>query len=189
LLIAVIALSALTWAFRNFIDVKVIPANQQRYPTAGDWWFDSSGWHFRISKQPDRRYEWLIFVHEFTEAGLCRLMGVTQAQVDAFDTAYEQRRMGKPVAIPGKTDSVLLDEPGSDPAAPYHYEHLAASWLEHFAAVLLFVGWKTYNDTLEQEALLTRLPHKLRPSLALAISSAERVIPLLDRAIHWGMTG
>jgi hypothetical protein len=97
----IIAVSA--WAFRRFVDVRIIAASQQRYPTAGDWWFGSQGWHFRISKQPDRRYEWLIFVHEFTEAGLCQLMGVSQGEVDAFDMAYEQRRQGKSPAIPGKS--------------------------------------------------------------------------------------
>jgi len=157
-LFAGVAFAVSGWAFGRFVDVRVIPANQQRYPTAGDWWFDSQGWHFRISKQPDKRYEWLVFVHEFTEAGLCRVVGVSQAQADAFDMAYEQRRRGEPVAIPGKTDDVLLDEPGDDPAAPYHYEHVIATVVERAAAVVLFVRWSTYNDTLERESLLMQRP-------------------------------
>jgi hypothetical protein len=127
----------------------VILLKQQRYPTAGDWWFDSQGLHIRVSKLPEKRYEWLVFVHEFTEAELCRLAGVSAARVDAFDTAYEERRAGKSVAIPGKTDDILLSEPGDDPAAPYHYQHLVASALERFAAVLLFVDWRIYNEAID----------------------------------------
>jgi len=147
--ILTVAVAASVLAFHHFVYMRVIPPNQQRYPTAGDWWFDAQGWHFRVSELPERRYEWLVFIHEFTEAALCRLMGMPQAEVDAFDIAYEKRRMGQHVTIPGKTDNVLLDDPGDDPAAPYHYEHLIASAVERAAAILLFVNWRAYNDALD----------------------------------------
>jgi hypothetical protein len=146
---AIAMFSSLGVAFHHFVDFRVIPTNQQRYPTAGDWWFDSHGSHFRVSKLPKRRYEWLVFIHEFTEAELCRLSGVSEARVDAFDIAYEERRSGKSVAIPGKTDNILLSEPGDDPAAPYHYQHLIASAVERVAAVLLFVNWRAYNEAVD----------------------------------------
>lgn len=164
-LLGVLGFAVSTWFCWNFVDLKVIPGSQQRYATVGDWWFDENAWHFRISEQPDRRYVWLLFVHEFTEAALCRLMKVDQREVDAFDTAYEERRKGSAVAIPGKTNPVLFDEPGDDPASPYHYEHVVATWAEHLAAIVLFVRWKTYNETIEQESSLRPFLHEraMRP--------------------------
>ena len=146
---AIAVFSTLVLAVRHLVDFRVIPVNQQRYPTAGDWWFDSQGSHFRVSKLPERRYEWLIFIHEFTEAELCRLTGVSEERVDEFDTAYEKRRTGKPIAIPGKTDNVLLSEPGDDSASPYHYQHLIASAVERLAAIVLFVNWRAYNEAID----------------------------------------
>lgn len=66
----------------------------------------------------DRRYEFLVAMHEVIEAFLCKTRGVTQQRVDAFDTG------------PGKD----LDEPGDDPRAPYFHEHQFASKIEKLMA-------------------------------------------------------
>lgn len=149
LLLMVVVLATAAALFYSYVDFRTIPQSRQRYPTVGDWWIDAKGWHFRISQLPKRRYELLVFIHEFTELTLCRLTRVAQARVDAFDMAYEARRRGKKVLIPGKADSVLFDDPGDDPAAPYHYQHLIASAVERAAAALLLVDWRTYNKAID----------------------------------------
>ena len=61
----------------------------------------------------DQRYEFLIGMHEVIEAYLAIYAGVSPDAVDRFDKAYEAKRK------PGD-DS----EPGDDPRAPYHREHV-----------------------------------------------------------------
>lgn len=90
------------------IDYQVVAHSEQRYETAGDWWWDNSAFklgnmtaetkpdnpvlHIRVSKMSDPRHELLVFHHELTEALLCREAGVTAEQVDAWDEEYERRR-------------------------------------------------------------------------------------------------
>jgi len=61
----------------------------------------------------------LVAAHEMIEAYLALHAGVTQEAVDKFDGAYEAQRK------PGD-DS----EPGDDPKAPYHREHVFATKIE-----------------------------------------------------------
>lgn len=69
----------------------------------------------------------LIFVHELTEAILCRSDGVTAEQVDAFDMLH----LGE-------------NEPGENPAAPYHRHHVAAGAAERALADQLGINWAEY---------------------------------------------
>ena len=39
-----------------------------------------------------------------------------------------------------------LDDPGDDPRAPYHLEHLTASAIERRLALELGVSWDAYKD-------------------------------------------
>jgi hypothetical protein len=112
------------------VNLRIIPANQQRYDTAGDWLWTSNTLEIRISREvanKDIRYAMLLFVHELVEALLCRAAGITTAQVDSFDMSHPQ-----------------ADEPGDDPKAPYHRQHLAAEAVERELARQLQVKWKDY---------------------------------------------
>jgi hypothetical protein len=115
------------------IHVTTIPHEEQRYPTAGDWWWDGDTLEMRVSTLPDWRYGVLVTVHELVEAVLCKAHGVTAEAVDAWDTG-----IGKDI-----------DDPGDDPRAPYHREHRAASALERRLARDLGVNWDAYNDALD----------------------------------------
>ncbi len=108
----------------------VVPENQQRYDTAGDWLWNGATLEIRMSREvveEDPRYATLLFVHELVEALLCRSTGVSGAQVDAFDMAHQE-----------------ASEPGDDPAAPYHTQHLAAQAAECALAEHLGVNWDEY---------------------------------------------
>lgn len=116
------------------VDIRTIPHENQRYETVGDWYSDAEGLHVRVSKMSDRRYEWLVIIHELVEVFLCTHAGITQAQVDAFDTAYEANRQ------PGD-DS----EPGDSVQAPYALQHCIATGVERVVAAFLGVSWSLYE--------------------------------------------
>jgi hypothetical protein len=121
------------------IDLEVIPHANQRYETPGDWYYDIAPsiplLHVRASAMSDHRYEFLILLHEIVEAMLCSTTGVTQREVDEFDTGF--------------TGTAEGSEPGDDPEAPYHREHVIASVVERLAAELLSVDWNVYLASLD----------------------------------------
>lgn len=123
--------------FDGAIEIKVIPHVKQRYDTAGDWWTDSEGWHIRVSQLGDWRYNFLIAFHELIECAWCAWRGVNQADVDAFDMAFEENR------VIGD-----LSEPGDDPRAPYHDGHQFATAAERLAALALGVRWAEYDAAI-----------------------------------------
>jgi hypothetical protein len=112
------------------ITIETAPAAKIRYPIAGDWQFRPDGsLRITVAQMSDRRFQQLVALHELVEALLCKEAGVSQERVDALDEAYEAKR------LPDDKDS----EPGDDPAAPYHREHVIASVTERLAADLLRV--------------------------------------------------
>ena len=117
------------------IVIETIDHSKQRYPTVGDWRIDKAGnLHIAVSKMSDQRYEFLLGMHEVIEAYLAIHAGVSPDAVDRFDKAYEAKRK------PGD-DS----EPGDDPRAPYHREHLFATKVERLLAQELGVNWTAYD--------------------------------------------
>lgn len=114
------------------ITIETIPHDQQRYPTAGDWLIDAAGnIAVRVSETGNWRYDAAIGIHEAVEALLCRDAGISQADVDAFDTGY-----------PG-------DEPGDDPDAPYAREHCLATAVERLLIAAMELSWSDYADAVE----------------------------------------
>lgn len=120
------------------IDVKIIPHNEHRYPTVGDWWFKNGVLYVRCSRLSNWRYEACIIVHELVEWFICMHDGVKEKDVDAFDIAFEKARK------PGNND-----EPGDDNKAPYRKQHCIATGVERILAALLGVSWNDYADEIE----------------------------------------
>jgi hypothetical protein len=121
------------------IIIEVIPHDQHRYPTVGDWFTDKEGnLVIRVSELSDWRREYLIALHELVEVMQCRQDGVTEKEVDRFDMAYERRRPEGDVS-----------EPGDDAKAPYRDQHCLATGVERIAAASLGVCWSDYADELE----------------------------------------
>lgn len=117
------------------ITIKIIPHSEQRYDTCGDWWISEEGnWHIAISELGDPRYNFLVALHELVEMALCCERGITPEIVDRFDIGY---------------DGKYLDDPGIDPKAPYHREHMSATVVERDIARKLHVGWEQYNKTID----------------------------------------
>lgn len=120
------------------IKIEIIPHEQHRYTTVGDWFFDAAGdLTIRVSKLSDWRREVLVAIHELVEVVLCKHYGVTQEQVDKFDMeefSYEDHPD---------------EEPGDSPDAPYKRPHFLASSVERMLAAELRVDWKPYEEELE----------------------------------------
>jgi hypothetical protein len=87
-----------------------------------------------VSKMSDQRDEFLIGMHEAIEAYLAVRAGVSPEAVDSFDRAYEAKR---------KTGDD--SEPGDDPRAPYHKQHVFAEKIERLLAAELGVDWSAYD--------------------------------------------
>lgn len=121
------------------IILSTLPHTSQRYDTCGDWITDGRGHlrHVCVSEMGNEDYHFLVGIHELIEAYLCLKRGITQEAVDAFDIHFEERR------VEGNTD-----EPGHDPAAPYHREHVFAEMIERLLADELGVDWDHYDQTV-----------------------------------------
>ena len=127
------------------IDFKVIPHSRQRYQTCGDYFEKRGWWCFRVSKMKDKRYAVLVFLHEIIEFCLCRLAGIPMKAIDEFDITYENSR---------KTGHTWCgckhyEEPGDDPHAPYHAQHMIAGECERTIADALDVDWDKYEAAVQ----------------------------------------
>jgi hypothetical protein len=127
------------------INVKVIPHNEQRYDTVGDWWFtpDPNSQYpktleIRVSKMGNPLYEFLVARHEQDEAMLCAQRGISEESVSKFDIEFETKRQ------PGD-----LSEPGDNVNAPYHREHKTATIFEQQMATELNVNWEAYDEAVQ----------------------------------------
>lgn len=120
------------------VTIQKIPHSSQRYPTPGDWQFDSEGnLTIRVSDLGDWRYEALMAIHELIEVVLCKHAGITEEKVDAFDIQFEKERS---LGIHSKEA-----EPGDHKECPYGRQHFLATVIEELLAKHLDVDWETYN--------------------------------------------
>lgn len=118
--------------------IEVISQDQQRYATAGDWFYDDEGvLHIKATQYPDPRYGWAVAFHELIEALTCTQAGITYQQVDEFDMGV----------------GADLDEPGHDPRAPYHRQHILAMAMERKLITHLGVDWDTYDKEVSDKGV------------------------------------
>lgn len=117
--------------------IQVIPHEAQRYPTVGDWMFMGDILYISISDMGNDKYHSLVATHEYTEAILCKEVGITDEEVTAFDREFEMWRKS---GIVGE-----FDEPGNHEKAPYYKQHQAATEVEKKLAEVLGVDWNAYD--------------------------------------------
>ena len=119
--------------------ISQVPHRKQRYETVGDW-IPGKPAQIRVSKMKDQRYVFLVALHEMIEFELCKMHGITDREVVAFDVNFEaERRMNlHPVDA----------EPGNHPKAPYRNEHEFATMIEMMVAQKLGVSWSDYEKTV-----------------------------------------
>ncbi len=120
------------------LKIELVEHAEQRYETAGDWEIGKDGSiNISVSDTGVKNDALLIGLHEAVEAVLCKAHGVTQAEVDKFDIAFN------------KDHDLSEDEPGEDHAAPYFEQHAAADVVERFVALQLGVPWKVYSERVD----------------------------------------
>lgn len=113
------------------IQFKVIPANEHRYETCGDYWIDKKGiLQVRVSKW-ETDYEFLVMMHELTEFYLTQKRGISEKSISKFDIWFNKE------GLPG--------EPGDHKDAPYRKEHHFAEKIEKLLAKELSINWKKYD--------------------------------------------
>lgn len=122
------------------IIIETIPHKAQRYETVGDYYrrFDGD-LQFKISKLSKEDYIFLVRMHEQIEQYLTEKRGILEADITMFDMEYEVQRPE------GDTS-----EPGDSPKAPYHKEHLFATFIERQLALELNVDWKDYEEDINR---------------------------------------
>jgi len=134
------------------IIIETIPHASQRYPTVGDWYRETDGTlHIKVSALSDWRMEALVAVHELVEVLACEHAGITQEQVDNFDTNFEKVRAKQLEADLPEAQKTLIAiaEPGDDFAAPYRAQHCLASGIERILAPALGLTWAAYECEIE----------------------------------------
>ncbi len=124
------------------IVIRVIPHDQHRYNTTGDYYEVGDGkWVMEISELGDVRYEFLVMIHELVEWFQLWLRGVKEEEVRVFDEWWEEE---------ARKGNVQVDEPGDDLRAPYYWEHMFATLVERMVAVQLGVDWGEYKERLRK---------------------------------------
>ena len=119
--------------------VAQVPHRMQRYETVGDW-IPGKPAQIRVSKMKDQRYVFLVALHEMIEYELCKMHGITDDEVVAFDVNFEAER---------KQNLHPVDaEPGDHPKSPYRNEHEFATSIEMMVAQKLGVSWTDYEKTI-----------------------------------------
>ncbi len=119
--------------------IHQVPHRKQRYETVGDW-IPGRPAQIRVSKMKDQRYVFLVALHEMIEYELCKMNGITDKEVVAFDVNFEAERQNNL--------HPLEAEPGNDPRAPYRKEHDFATMIEMMVAQKLGVSWSDYERTV-----------------------------------------
>lgn len=121
------------------INIEVIPHEQQRYPTVGDYWMEDGVQQVRVSHLPDWRYEILVAVHEIVELAITRHRGIPEGVISQFDVEFEKLRESR----------LRSGEPGDHPDSPYRREHFFATNLERLLAGELDVNWFAYEEYVD----------------------------------------
>jgi hypothetical protein len=139
------------------IDVEVIPHSAQRYPTCGDWqWETVSEYDPQTGEYKDLGSEklmvnisdtgnnWsnlLVAIHEIVEAVLCKWANISEKEVDDWDMSH--------------LDS---DDPGSLEGCPYYLQHTIATSIEVILCCALFMSWSEHCRRIESLDSETEIP-------------------------------
>ena len=123
--------------------IIVLPLQEQRFTTLGDWWEDNRGrFTIAITDMGDWRYEFIVLMHELTEWGICQARGVSTKDCDNFDARWEEDIRA------GFVSPEV--EPGCAKRAPYHKGHMWGIRAERFFCWLLGVKWSEYCEECDR---------------------------------------
>lgn len=110
------------------IKIKTIPPGNLPYNRVGDWHWEGEKLFISVNDMGDERYEWLIAIHEISEAFLCKMNGVTEESIDSFDKT-----------VNGKWT----------PNGPGYKEHLISTGIESILAGVTGIIWDKYEEAIQ----------------------------------------
>ena len=113
------------------INIRFVDDADQRYATVGDYWTTPDSLEVRITRMRNDKHAQLILLHELVELFLVLQRNISLQAIDNFDMDY-----------------VDEGEPGDDPAAPYHKEHVFATHIEKRCADEMDVDWDDYDNAI-----------------------------------------
>lgn len=119
------------------IVIKHIDHSNQRFGEIGDWFFDAEANELTIfvSRMSDWRSEMAVAIHEAFEAVACLAHDIDQTDVDAFDKEfYLENDTG---------------EAGDAKDAPYHAEHVGATFVEREVTSRLDLDWVKHEQIID----------------------------------------
>lgn len=119
------------------IIIETAASEDQRYPTAGDYWETDNEIYFKITDQGSDDHEFLVAIHEMIEFWLTRERGISEAEITDYDIKWEE--LPEPKA----------DEPGNEADCIYGREHRFAENIERQLAHELGIDWHEYNNSLK----------------------------------------
>ncbi len=128
-------------------DYKIaVTKGLQRNEGVGDYFENGdSSWTILATEMPNPRHSDLILSHEFIEVLLIRAAGIPEPIINAFDAYFEEKRKAGQVGPD--------DEPGDDPTAPYHKEHVLATKIERILCEEGFnLPWEEYCKAVNEAA-------------------------------------
>jgi hypothetical protein len=114
------------------------------YPDIGDWKCNHDGSPAFIASADTGNdiSNAAILLHEFVEAVLCWLHDVSEREVSAFDeNFFKEKAQGV---------EHLYGEPGADPSAPYHSEHMIATRFESQFIEACGLSWTKHEENCER---------------------------------------
>lgn len=117
------------------IEIEIIPLNEQRYDSLGDYYFKKGILHFKITDTGNPFYNKLILIHELVEQTLTEAKGVKESTILRHDLEFE--KLVKDGKIPD-------GEPGEHKNSPYRAEHLLAEVVERL--MLNHLNQETFTD-------------------------------------------
>jgi len=122
------------------IIIEIIPHENQRYETCGDYFIDDNGdIQIRVSDFGTELENIMVGTHELIEFALLRHRGVTDKDIDKFDLAFEERE-----------DKGEFEEPGFAADSPYIAEHTLATSVELQMCALAGINWNEYSAKIEK---------------------------------------
>jgi hypothetical protein len=125
------------------IAIITIPHNNQRYKSVGDYvWENDDTLLVYVSDTGNKKYNFLIAIHEVIEAFLCEERGIKETDISAFDIKFENERV--------EGLHTANEEPGYAKDSPYMNEHFFAESIERLLAGQLNINWDEYDKVLEK---------------------------------------
>jgi hypothetical protein len=122
------------------IIIDTVPADSQRYKTAGDYFEDADGVvHVLVSDTGNKFFNRLIAMHELAEQIICDKAGIAESDITQFDVLFETHR------VEGN-----IDEPGDHEDAPYRQAHGIAAGIERILCAATKMNWNEYEKSVNR---------------------------------------